>query len=83
MVAVKKTIQKNYNKKTKHPQLSIHRIVIVEQDYVFVKIKIRVLTKKTINTLTKEKEIIIELIDKIEDPKIKLEYLSKLRKKKF
>lgn len=46
MVAVKKTIQKNYNKRTKHPQLSIHRIVIVEQDYVFVKIKIRVLIKK-------------------------------------
>jgi hypothetical protein len=53
----------------------------VEQDYVFVKIKIRVLTKKTINTLTKEKEIIIELIDKIEDPKTKLEYLTKLAKK--
>jgi hypothetical protein len=34
--------------------------------------------KKTINVLTKSEQIIFELIDKIEDPQIKFEYLKKI-----
>ena len=34
--------------------------------------------KKTINVLPKSKHIIFELIDKIEDPQIKFEYLKKI-----
>ena len=34
--------------------------------------------KKTINVLTKSEQIIFELIDKIEDPQVKFEYLKKI-----
>jgi hypothetical protein len=34
--------------------------------------------KKTINVLSKSEQIIFELIDKIEDPQIKIEYLKKI-----
>jgi hypothetical protein len=36
---------------------------------------------KEINTLTREERIILELIDKIEDPEIKIKYLSQISQK--
>ena len=38
---------------------------------------------KTINVLNKSEQIIFELIDKIEDPQIKFEYLKKNRSSRY
>jgi hypothetical protein len=65
------TSQKEYSDSNKENKIG----------FCFIKNKNMCTCRKEINTLTREERIILELIDQIEDPEIKIKYLSQISQK--